>query len=120
MTTHRYVTAAVWRRIGLLALLLSAAPPTAAQEPQTFTGVVTDEICGVGGHAGMQMGPTDGDCARACAEEHGAPFVLVDGEHVYQLSNQALPRPLAGQRVRVVGTLDRATDTIQVQSITGA
>ncbi|MGE0813807.1 MAG: DUF5818 domain-containing protein [Vicinamibacterales bacterium] len=118
MTTRRQPTAAPWRRTGLLVLVLAAAPLGAAQEPRTFTGVVTDELCAVGGHAGMQMGPTDGDCARACAEAHDAAFVLVDGENVYKLSNQAMPRPLAGQRVRVVGTLDAATGTIQVQSMT--
>lgn len=98
--------------------LLSAAAPGAAQESRTFTGVVIDELCAVNGHAAMRMGPTDAECAKVCAEEHEAPFVLLDGSHVYQLSDQAKARTFAGARVEVVGVLEATTDTIRVTSMT--
>lgn len=106
-----------WRRVGLLAVLLFTATTGAAQESRTFTGVVTDERCATEGHASMRMGPTDAECARACADEHGDALVLLDGEHVYQLSDATGARQFAGARVRVVGVLDGKTDTIRVTSI---
>lgn len=100
------------------ALRLSAGSAGAAQASQTFTGVVTDERCAVGGHAAMRMGPTDAECTKACADEHGDALVLLDGEHIYQLSDQALARTFAGAKVRVTGVLDANTETIRVSSIT--
>lgn len=100
--------------LGAVALL----SPGAAT--QTFTGAITDSVCGKDGHAHMQMGPTDADCTTACVGIHGAQYVLLDGKEVYALSDQRLPEKFAGQRVRVVGTLNADTKTIQVESITAA
>lgn len=107
----------VRRVVGLLVVLLCGAVSGAAQESRTFTGVVIDELCAVNGHAAMRMGPTDAECAKVCAEEHEAPFVLLDGSHVYQLSDQAKARAFAGARVKVVGVLDAKTDTIRVTAM---
>jgi hypothetical protein len=93
---------------------------SAAQAKQTFTGTITDNECAGIGHARMKMGPTDAECARACVDLHGVPFVLESGKQVYTLSDQQAPAKLAGQRVRVVGTLDAKTGTIQVESIAPA
>lgn len=109
-----------WTRAGLLTGLLSAATTGTAQEPRTFAGVITDERCAVNGHAAMRMGPTDAECARACADEHGDALVLLDGEHLYQLSDQKQARTFAGARVQVVGVLDAASDTIRVTAIRAA
>lgn len=105
-------------RAGLLVALMALAVPGAAQDSRTFTGVIIDDMCAVGGHAAMRMGPTDADCARACAEEHGSPLVLLDADHVYTLSDQKQALTHAGEKVRVVGVLDTATNTIRVTSIT--
>jgi Protein of unknown function (DUF5818) len=94
---------------------LSAAPPK-----QTFTGTVTDSMCSKADHSQMQMGPTDAACTMACINVHGAAYVLYDGKDVYTLSDQRTPEKFAGQRVRVIGTLDTKTMTIQVDSITVA
>ena len=91
---------------------LSAAPPT-----QTFTGTITDDMCGTGGHARMRMGPTDAECTTACISAHGATYVLADGKNVYTLSDQKTPEKFAGKKVRVTGTLDARTKAIQVVSM---
>jgi hypothetical protein len=66
------------------------------------------------------MGPTDAACTLACISAHGGAYVLYDGKDVYELSDQRTPEQFAGQKVRVIGTLDNRTKTIQVDSITAA
>jgi hypothetical protein len=102
--------------VGLLAL----CGLSAAQGPQTFTGIITDDMCALPGHASMKMGPTDADCVKACVAAHGASYVLLDGKNVYTLSDQQTPEKFAAQRVAVVGTLDAKTNTITVKSIAPA
>ena len=104
----------------LVAGILAAASLAAAQDKQTFTGVITDNMCAAGDHARMRMGPTDAECAKACVSAHDATFVLADGKDVYALSDQRTPEKFAAQKVRVVGTLDTKTKTIRVESITAA
>ena len=87
---------------------------------QSFTGTITDDMCPKADHSRMQMGPTDAECARACADIHGASYVLYDGKNIYMLSDQKTPEKFAGQKVKVVGTLDPKTGSIQVDSITAA
>jgi len=101
----------------LFSILLAAAALFAAADKQTFTGVITDNMCGKDGHARMRMGPTDAECTVACVAAHGAMYVLYDGKGVYTLSDQRTPEKFAGQKVRVVGTLDVKTKVIQVESI---
>jgi len=91
---------------------LSAAPAT-----QTFIGVITDEMCAKAGHASMRMGPTDAECTRACVDLHGVAFVLYDGKTMYRLSDTKKADAFAGQKVRVTGTVDTKTHTIQMRSI---
>src|SRR5215218_1685852 len=87
-----------------------------AQSTQTFAGVITDDMCAKEGHASMRMGPTDAECTIACVAAHGAAYVLVVGKKVYTLSDQRTPEEFAARRVKVVGTLDAKTATIQVES----
>jgi hypothetical protein len=94
---------------------LSAAPPK-----QTFTGTITDSMCAKADHSQMQMGPTDAACAMACVSIHGAEYVLYDGKDAYMLSDQKAAEKFAGQKVRIVGTLDAKTRRIQVDSIAAA
>ena len=101
-----------WAGIALAAVSLSAAPAK-----QTFTGVITDDMCAKGDHAQMQMGPTDADCTRACVDIHGAQYVLYDGKAAHVLSDQKGADTFAGQKVRVTGTLDPKTGRIAVDSI---
>jgi len=100
--------------------LLAVAALSAAAGKQTFTGIITDNMCAKAGHAQMRMGPTDAECTVACVAVHGATYVVYDGKDVYTLSDQRTPEKFAGQKVRVVGTLDPKTKTIQVDSISAA
>lgn len=104
----------------LTASLFALAALSAAPVKQTFTGMITDNICAIGGHSQMQMGPTDAECTTACIGVHGATYVLSDGKNVYMLSDQRTPEKFAARKVRVTGTLDAKTRTIQVDSITAA
>jgi hypothetical protein len=100
--------------------LLAVAALSAAPGKQTFTGIITDDMCGTAGHSQMRMGPTDADCTIACIGAHGATYVLYDGREVYTLSDQRTPEQFAAQRVLVTGTLNAKTKTIQVESIRAA
>src|SRR5262245_1296165 len=103
-----------------LILVVLGAVLAVAPGKQTFTGTITDDMCAGVGHAQMRMGPTDAECTVACIQAHGSTYVLYDGKNTYALSDQKTPEKFAGQKVKVVGTLDLKTKTIQVESIAAA
>jgi hypothetical protein len=104
----------------LLCGVLTVAALSAAPRTETFTGVISDNMCARGGHAQMRMGPTDAECTTLCVMLHDASYVLADGKNVYALSDQKTPEKFAGQRVRITGALDASTHTITVTSIARA
>jgi hypothetical protein len=87
--------------------------PSSSVQPHAYEGMITDAHCGAKHSA--DMGRAAADCARACVRG-GEPFALVDGEATYLLDGDlvALKR-VAGQRVRVLGTLNG--NTISVVSV---
>jgi hypothetical protein len=93
--------------------LIIAATSLAAAADQTFTGTITDSMCGKD-HSAMKMG-TDSKCTIACVKA-GAKYALYDGKKDYTLSDQTTPAKFAGQRVTVTGTVDKA-GAIQVTKI---
>jgi hypothetical protein len=95
-------------------LLISGALALAAA-PKTFTGVITDAMCGKD-HSMMGVKP-DAKCVTACVKQ-GSKYALVLGDDVYELSDQKTPEKFAAQKVNVKGTLNGKT--IEVQSITAA
>jgi hypothetical protein len=99
--------------VGLTAVVLLAAAPTS----QTFTGRISDSMCARADHSGMKMGDTDAECTIACVRSHGALYVLWDGKHSYELSDQTAPEKFAGKKVKVTGTLDAKSGKIQVSRI---
>ena len=78
--------------VGLLAGAALAAPGK-----QTFTGVISDDMC-TAGHAAMRMGPTDAECAVACADLHGSSYVLLSGKKVYALTDRKRQPGTRGRR----------------------
>jgi hypothetical protein len=104
----------------IISLLIIAALAPAAAGQQKFTGVLTDGMCPFADHSRMKMGATDGECAIACVDAHGALFVLYDGKDAYTLSDQQALDKFAGRKVIVTGALDAGKKTIRVASITEA
>ena len=88
----------------------------AAETPQTFTGVITDTMCGA---KHDMKGHSDADCVKLCTKG-SAQYALFDGESVLKLSDQKNPARYAAQRVKVTGTLDQKNKIIRVISIEAA
>jgi hypothetical protein len=101
---------------GAAACILFGALSVAGQGEQIFKG----KICSIPGRrtAIMDKGPTSTQCTEARAQR-GAKYVLSnpDNKTVYQLESHPKPKALVGNDVVVVGTLDRATGTIDVADI---
>ena len=95
-------------------LVLGAALLLGAAANETFTGVITDTMCGAG-HKMMNVTP-DAKCVRDCVKA-GYKYALYDGKNVYTLSDQQTPEKYAAQTVKVVGTLHPKTKIIAVESI---
>lgn len=99
----------------LLSLTLALAGALgAADAPQTFTGVITDTLCGAG-HA-MMKAQSDAACVKLCVKGSGQ-YALFDGHNVLKLTGQKTPAKFMAQRVKVAGTYDEKTKTIKVASI---
>src|SRR5262245_57816328 len=103
----------------VLWVVLAAATLSAADK-KTYTGTVTDTMCGNGSHGVMRMGPTDADCARACVSVHAAKFVFYDGTDAYRIADQKGLEKIAGQKVKVVGTQDAKSKTMTIEEVAPA
>lgn len=97
-----------------LIVFAAAALLAATPAKRTFSGIVTDKMCGAD-HTMMNVKP-DAKCVRECVKA-GSQWALVEGANVYVLSNAKAADALAGQKVKVTGTLDTKTNTIQVDTI---
>jgi hypothetical protein len=104
---------------------LLLAPGFATAKDTTFSGEIMDSQCAKGGgHESMfkKEGTNDAKaCTLACVKA-GGKFVLFDAatKTYHMLDNQTKPRPFAGQKVDVAGTLDKASNTIHVTEIKAA
>jgi hypothetical protein len=99
-------------RLRIPALFLSLALSTVAataQSSQTFTGTVSDAMCGA--HH-MMRGETAAQCTRECVKD-GSDFALVSGGKVYTLKgDKSQLDKLAGQSVTVKGKVGGKTITV--------
>jgi hypothetical protein len=94
----------------LLVGLASAQPPA---KKQSWTGVVTDSMCGA-----KHMMANAADCTRACVKQ-GSSYALLVGDKVYTLKgHEAEVDKLAGEKATVSGSLSGTT--IQVASVKGS
>jgi hypothetical protein len=105
---------------GIVTLMLAAAAAFAAGTTQSFTGVITDSMCGKS-HKAIGVTP-DGKCVRDCVHADPSRYkcALYDGRSVYILSDQQTPERFASQKVIVTGVLDQKTNTIHVGTIAAA
>jgi len=96
-------------------------------DDETFTGEIADSQCAMnvhsldGSHKEMlkvkSVGKNNADCTVYCVKNRGGRYMLQSKKKTYRLDNQELPESFAGRKVRVIGTLDPKTDTIQVRTI---
>jgi hypothetical protein len=95
----------------LLAGLAAAQPPTAKK--QSWSGVVTDSMCGA-----KHMMSDAAECTRACVNK-GSSYALLVGDTVYTLKgHESEVDKLAGKKATVTGTADGTT--IQVATVKGS
>ena len=107
----------IWK-YGNVAIFLLASIGLYGQAQRTeFAGVVTDTMCGAN-HKMMGNTPP-AQCTVQCVKSNPEKIkcALVEGDNVYVLSDQQTPETFAGQKVKVTGTLDAKTRTIDVKKI---
>ena len=102
------------RRVGFF-LLLGGLTLSAAE--QTWTGQISDEMCGAD-HSAMAHGGkkvSAHDCTLACVK-NGSKFVLVSEGKVHPIANQDLAdlKTHAGHNVKITGDLASDGKTITV------
>ena len=104
-----------------LFVLLFAVSASEGKDRTSFLGEISDSQCAMNvhslsrSHAEMikkgTLGTDAASCAQACVRR-GGEWVLRSGDDVYHLLYQAGVEQFAGQKVRIVGTLDEKTHTI--------
>ena len=109
----------VWMATMVLSTGVAVVPSMVASTIQTFTGKVSDAMCGA---KHTEAGITPADCIRACVQK-GANYALVVGDKVYSLKTSdkaALDElsKLAWEQAKVTGTA--SGDTISVKSVAAA
>jgi len=81
-------------------------------QQQTFTGTLTDSMCGV---SHMAKDKTPAECTRMCVKD-GMKYGLAADKKVYTLEgHEPELAKLAGQKVTVKGTVK--SDTLSVQEV---
>ncbi len=96
-----------------------AVVPGMAAGTQSFTGKVSDAMCGA---QHTEAGIAPADCVRACVQK-GANYALVVGDKVYTLKTSDKAEldelnKLAWEQAKVTGTA--SGDTISVKSVAAA
>jgi hypothetical protein len=126
MTKHslsKYVLAVLVLSASSLAQQAAPTQPKKAAAriaaARTFTGVISDGQCGGSHQEVMKRASVNSaaNCVKGCGRKHG--FVLYDPatKKVYKLSDQERPAEMADQKVKITGTLDKASQMIYVSSI---
>jgi hypothetical protein len=106
------------RKFCLTVLLFAAAMIVlAAAKSQTFTGEVSDSMCGA-----KHMMDNKAECTRTCVSK-GSNYALVVGDKVYTLNTkdkaaQDQLNTLAGAQAKVTGTVNG--DAIDVTKVSAA
>jgi len=95
-------------------LCLAIAMVGSAAAADTFTGTITDTMCGAK-HTMMKDQPDD-KCVKMCVKG-SSEYALFDGQNVVRLSDQTKPAKFAAQKVIVTGRLDPRKNTIKVIAI---
>jgi hypothetical protein len=105
-------------KLGVLVLATAATTVLGAGKAQTYTGEISDSMCG----ASHMMAGKKADCAHDCVGK-GSSYALVVGDKVYALhaNDKAVQEKLsalAGEQAKVTGTADG--ETIEVDQVAAA
>jgi hypothetical protein len=110
-----------------LILLCLTSPSVFGGDEKVFTGEIGDTQCAMNVHSldkshkemlkVKSVGKTAADCTLYCIKNRGGRFVLHNKDKIYRLDKPELVEGYAGQKVRVIGTLDAQTETIEVHRI---
>jgi hypothetical protein len=103
-------------------LVVSAVTLAIAGTPRNvFTGEISDTQCAMNVHSLSRshqemvtkstMGTDAASCAKACVRR-GGEWVLRSGDDVYRLKDQDDMEDYAGRKVKIIGILDKKTNTI--------
>jgi hypothetical protein len=94
---------------------------------RTFHGEISDSQCALNVHSltrshkemlkSKYMGGNARSCSQYCIEHMGGELVLAAGKTVFRLDNQNAVREFAGQKAKIMGTLDAKTKTIHVVKV---
>jgi hypothetical protein len=104
--------------VTVILLAIFTVPAGFAAKAETFTGVVSDAMCG----AKHMMEGDPAACLRACVQK-GSKYALVVGDKVYSLDTKDQATidkldKLAGAKATVKGTADG--ETIAVSAVAAA
>ena len=94
--------------------LLFASVLMVADSPATFSGVITDTMCGA--KHNMVKDQPDEQCIKMCTKG-SSEYALYDGNTVMKLTDQKTSAKYAAKRVKVTGVYNEKTKTIKVTSI---
>jgi ATP/ADP translocase len=99
--------------LAMVAVLFAAGLSLARQDNGSWSGVITNNMCGA-----KDATAAKSECTTKCVKSHGAKYALYDeaDKKVYILDPQDKAEGHAGHDVTVTGTLDG--DTIHVSSLT--
>ncbi len=117
-----------WAAATLCVLMLTASS-SEGKDRTSFFGEISDSQCAMNVHSLSRsheemikkrtLGTDAASCARACVRR-GGEWVLRSGDDVYHLLYQAGVEQFSGQKVKVVGSLDQKTHTIDNYHIEAA
>jgi hypothetical protein len=116
-----------------LILVLALSPLASFSAEKTWTGKISDSMCGVNhkamakehqkegavpGESSQSQKDQDRECTLACVRQ-GAKYVFVTEGKVYEIENQdyAKLEQHAGHTVKLTGEMDPSSGTIKVTSI---
>jgi hypothetical protein len=105
----------------LIGLFLMSMALTSLAAEQTWTGKISDSMCGASSHKAMEHGgkKTDAhDCTVACVKG-GAKYVFVSKGKVFEIENQDLAglEEHAGHTVKLTGDLQADKKTIKASKV---
>ena len=105
----------------LLVAVLMVGSASGGTQKTSYFGEISDSQCAMNVHSLSRsheemikrrtLGSDAASCSKACVRR-GGEWVLRSGENVYHLLYQAGVEQFAGQKVKVIGTLDSQTNTI--------